>query len=203
MMAVLAPLQALLDQGTALLAEYPLVSGWFSAVVRFVFPVLAVLVLLRAIRSLLKVPHAPEVWGQLSLPNGAPILLTHWENILGRGKTADVFLNYPSISRQHAALIRGEDERWTIYDLGSKGGTAGERPGGGGQRPGEAGGHHHPGRRAAAISAPDPGGEGGDGPPPPGGAARGHLALLFVADAVPGPDLPAAHRGGGEGGFTS
>jgi cell division protein FtsW len=124
MMAVLAPLQALLDQGTALLAEYPLVSGWFSAVVRFAFPVLAVLVLLRAIRSLLKVPHAPEVWGQLSLPNGAPILLTHWENILGRGKTADVFLNYPSISRQHAALIRGEDERWTIYDLGSKGGTA-------------------------------------------------------------------------------
>ena len=34
-------------------------------------------------------------------------------------------MNYPSISRQHAALCRGEDESgWTLYDLGSKGGTA-------------------------------------------------------------------------------
>jgi cell division protein FtsW (lipid II flippase) len=91
--------------------------------VRFVFPVLAVLILLRAVRSLLKIPHTPEVWGQLSLPNGAPIMLTHWENIIGRGKTADVFLNYSSISRQHAAICRDEDENWTVYDLGSKGGT--------------------------------------------------------------------------------
>ena len=28
---------------------------------------------------------------------------------MGRGKSADVILNYPSISRQHAALCRGED----------------------------------------------------------------------------------------------
>ena len=94
------------------------------AFVRFLFPVLAFFVLYRAIRSLMKVPHTPETWGQLSLPNGAPILLTHWENIIGRGAAADVRLNYPSISRQHAALCRGEDEQWVIYDLGSKGGTA-------------------------------------------------------------------------------
>lgn len=93
------------------------------AFVRFFFPVLAILILYRAIRSLLKIPHTPETWGQLSLPNGTPILLTHWENIIGRGKTADVYLNYPSISRQHAALCRGEDDSWTLYDLGSKGGT--------------------------------------------------------------------------------
>ncbi|MEA4932018.1 MAG: FtsW/RodA/SpoVE family cell cycle protein, partial [Lawsonibacter sp.] len=94
-----------------------------SLIVRFIFPILAVLILLRAIRSLLRVPHTPEIWGQLSLPNGTPVLLTHWENTIGRSKTADVYLNYPSISRQHAALCRGEDERWTLYDLGSKGGT--------------------------------------------------------------------------------
>ena len=94
------------------------------AFVRFLFPVLAFFILYRAIRSLMKIPHTPETWGQLSLPNGAPILLTHWENIIGRGAAADVRLNYPSISRQHAALCRGEDEQWTIYDLGSKGGTA-------------------------------------------------------------------------------
>lgn len=115
--------QNLLDSLTSFMASYPLACEWFSAVVRFVFPVLAVLILLRAVRSLLQVPHTPETWAQLSLPNGAPILLTHWENIIGRGKAADVFLNYPSISRQHAALTRGEDERWTVHDLGSRGGT--------------------------------------------------------------------------------
>ncbi len=119
-----APLQTLLDGLTALLAAQPMIGMWYMAFVRFLFPVLAVGILWRAIRSLLQIPHTPETWGQLSLPNGAPIPLTHWENIIGRGKTADVKLNYPSISRQHAALCRGEDERWTLYDLGSKGGTA-------------------------------------------------------------------------------
>lgn len=118
-----APLQVLLDAVTGLLADYPMAGTWYTAIVRFLFPVLAVLVLYRAVRSLLKIPHTPETWGQLSLPNGTPIPLTHWENIIGRGKTADVYLNYPSISRQHAALCRGEDENWTVYDLGSKGGT--------------------------------------------------------------------------------
>ena len=118
-----APLQTLLDTVTALLAEHPMAGEWYMAFVRFLFPVLAILILYRAVRSLLKIPHTPETWGQLSLPNGAPILLTHWENIIGRSKTADVHLNYPSISRQHAALCRGRDENWTIYDLGSKGGT--------------------------------------------------------------------------------
>ena len=93
-----APLTAL----TASLAKYPLVGEWYMAFVRFLLPVLAFFILYRAIRSLLNIPHTPETWGQLSLPNGAPILLTHWENIIGRGAAADVRLNYPSISRQHA-----------------------------------------------------------------------------------------------------
>ncbi|MDY3280953.1 FtsW/RodA/SpoVE family cell cycle protein [Dysosmobacter sp.] len=116
-------LQSLLDQLTGMLASYPAAEQWFTALVRFVFPVLAVLILARAIRALLKVPHTPEVWGQLSLPNGAPVMLTHWENIIGRGASADVRLNYPSISRQHAAICRGERDEWTVYDLGGKGGT--------------------------------------------------------------------------------
>ena len=112
-----------MDTVTGFLEAYPMAVEWYTAFVRFLFPVLAVLILYRAVRSLLKIPHTPETWGQLSLPNGAPIPLTHWENIIGRGKSCDVFLNYPSISRQHAALCRGEDGTWTVYDLGSKGGT--------------------------------------------------------------------------------
>ena len=106
-----------------LLAEYPWMGEWYTAFVRFLFPVVAGLILFRAVRSLLKIPHTPETWGQLSLPNGENIPLTHWENIIGRGRNADVRLNYPSISRQHAALCRGDDDSWTLYDLGSKGGT--------------------------------------------------------------------------------
>ena len=124
METLLMPVQTLLDGLTGLLAAYPLAGEWYMAFVRFLFPALAVLILYRAVRSLLQIPHTPENWGQLSLPNGTALPLTHWENILGRSKTADIYLNYPSISRQHAALCRGEDENWTLYDLGSKGGTA-------------------------------------------------------------------------------
>ena len=106
------------------LAAHPAAAAWYTALARVLFPVLAVLILYRAVKSLLTIPHTPETWGQLSLPNGTPIPLTHWENIIGRSASADVHLNYPSISRQHAALCRGEEEDWILYDLGSKGGTA-------------------------------------------------------------------------------
>ena len=109
---------------TGALAAHPQACLWYSAAVRFVFPVLAALILTRAVRGLLNIPHTPETWGQLSLPNGASITLTHWENIIGRSGTADVRLTYPSVSRQHAALCRGETGEWTLYDLGSKGGTS-------------------------------------------------------------------------------
>lgn len=122
-MAAAFPLQTWLESLDAFLTAHPEVGYWYTTVVRFVFPVLAGLILLRAIRSLLRVPHTPETWAQLSMPNGAPAPLTHWENIIGRNKNADVVLNYPSISRQHAALIRNEDATWTVHDLGSKGGV--------------------------------------------------------------------------------
>ena len=105
------------------LERFPMAGSWYTAIVRFFFPVLAFLILFRAVRSLLSIPHTPEVWAQLSLPNGSSVTLNHWENIIGRSAWADVKLVYPSISRQHAALCRGEKDQWTVYDLGSRGGT--------------------------------------------------------------------------------
>ena len=115
-------LQQLLDKLTALLAEKPLIGAWYTTVVRFVFPLLALMILVGAIRSLWKVKHPDEVWGYLVLRNGVRLPITHWENIIGRAPSCDVQLEYPSVSRQHAALIREDDGSWTIYDLGSKGG---------------------------------------------------------------------------------
>ena len=123
MQALLTQPGAFLHRLLALPAEYPVAAAWYTSIVRFLFPILALMILTGAIRSLLKVPHMPEVWAYLTLPNGASEPLTHWENILGRGRAADVVLNYPVVSRQHAALIRGEDDRWTVYDLDSKGGV--------------------------------------------------------------------------------
>ncbi|SBV99657.1 FHA domain protein [uncultured Eubacteriales bacterium] len=121
--AILSAPQAIMDQLTAFLSTYPVVAAWYTTIARFVFPVLALLILVRSIRSLLTVPHLPEVWGYLSLPNGAEEPLTHWENTVGRAGACDVTLNYPTVSRQHAALMRGEDDTWTVYDLESKGGV--------------------------------------------------------------------------------
>ena len=116
-------LQRLLDTITGFLAENPLVGAWYTTVVRFVFPILALMILVGAIRSLWKVKHPDEVWGYLAMANGVRLPITHWENIIGRAPACDVQLEYPSVSRQHAALIREDDGSWTVYDLASKGGV--------------------------------------------------------------------------------
>lgn len=123
MESYLQSMQGWLDQLMTLLVSYPLIGTLYPCIVRFLFPVLALLILGRAIRSLLNVPHTPELWAQLSLPSGGSVPLSRWENIIGRSGSADVVLNYPTISRQHAALIRDEHEVWSVYDLDSKGGT--------------------------------------------------------------------------------
>ncbi len=98
--------------------------AWYTLGVRLLFPILAAALLVRLLRGLMKAAPKGEVWAYLSLPNGSAQPLTHWENIVGRLEEVDVTLNYPVVSRQHAALIRGEGDSWRAYDLGSKGGTA-------------------------------------------------------------------------------
>ena len=124
-----ASLQAGLTALRQLPVDHPDFYAWYTLILRFLFPILAILMLVRIIRSLVKASPKPEVWAYLTLPNGAQEPLTHWENILGRGGNSDVILNYPVVSRQHAALIRQADDTWTAYDLGSKGGvTVNGRP---------------------------------------------------------------------------
>ena len=88
----------MLGQLTAWLVANPEAGAWYTTVVRFLFPVLALLILIRAIRSLLTVPHLPEVWAYLSLPSGGSQPLEHWENIVGRAGASDVVLRYPTVS---------------------------------------------------------------------------------------------------------
>ena len=93
-----------------------------NAVLRYVFPLLALLILGRCIRSLLLFEKEPEVWAWLEGPANTRLAVTHWETLLGRSKACDVVLDYPTISRSHAVLTRYDDGSWTISDVGSKGG---------------------------------------------------------------------------------
>lgn len=102
---------------------YPQVWSWWRLIMGFVFPTLSISILLVPLRTLFTFPQRRTVWARLSLPNGASVPLEHWENILGRANSCDVVLNYPVVSRQHAALIREKGGGWRVYDLGSKGGV--------------------------------------------------------------------------------
>jgi cell division protein FtsW (lipid II flippase) len=91
--------------------------GYASMAIRLILPVLAVLIVLRCGSSLLKRKAPPEQWGALGLPNGGRISLTHWENVIGRAKSSDIYLEYPTLSRTHAALIRNDSGGWRLYDI--------------------------------------------------------------------------------------
>lgn len=92
----------------------------FGILMRYVLPVLSIFILTGTIFSLLNLPTAPELWAKLlSLTDGKTYYISHWENILGRSKSSDITIDYPTVSRQHAALIRDELGKWKIYDLNS------------------------------------------------------------------------------------
>lgn len=96
--------------------------SYITFIIRFILPILAVIILVRCAKSFLAEKTENETWGYLSLPNGAKLELNHWENVIGRAKSSDAFIEYPTLSRSHAALIRNDKGEWTVYDLGSKGG---------------------------------------------------------------------------------
>lgn len=95
----------------------------FTTVVRWIFMLLAAFILLRQILSLLQSRNPSEIWAYLSCPDGSNVPLTHWENLIGRGRGCDIIVNLSSVSRSHATLIRDSDGTWKYNDLDSKNGS--------------------------------------------------------------------------------
>lgn len=93
----------------------------FCTVWRYLAPVLAVLLLWRCARPLLKFRREPETWAWLVMPDGNQLPLTHWENILGRAKGCDIVVDFPTVSRTHAVLTHYDDGSWSVTDIGSRG----------------------------------------------------------------------------------
>ena len=103
--------------------EIPELSGYIMTGTRYLLPLLALWVLARCLRSMLRERYEPETWAYLVDANGARHPVFHWECIVGRSRSADVVLEAPSVSRLHASLQRDGGGYWTVSDLRSRGGT--------------------------------------------------------------------------------
>ena len=99
-------------------------GGAVTTVLRLLFPVLAVLILVRCGISLLAFHTEPEIWGHHAFEDGSRLPVTHWENTIGRTKRNDIQMNFENIYKQHAVLTRYDDGSWTIGDVGGRGGIA-------------------------------------------------------------------------------
>lgn len=93
----------------------------FCTLWRYIAPLLGVLILWRCARPLLKFRREPETWAWLVMPDGNQLPITHWENIIGRGRGCDIVVDFPTVSRSHAVLTRFDDGSWSVTDIGSRG----------------------------------------------------------------------------------
>lgn len=95
----------------------------YLSFIRYAAPILAFVLLWRCLKPLLFFKREPEIWAWLYMADGSKHALTHWENVIGRSKSSDVRIDYPTISRNHAVLTRYDDGSWTVTDANSKSGV--------------------------------------------------------------------------------
>jgi len=87
---------------------------------KFMIIALSVLIIIRCFRSMLNDKYEPETWAYIKV-DGETLPVLHWENILGRSRSADVRIRLPGVRRVHAVLKRNENGLWAIYDVFSRG----------------------------------------------------------------------------------
>ncbi len=101
----------------------PVYVNVYIACFRWLAPILAAVILLRAVLPLITFRREPEIWAWLCMPDGEKRPITHWENVIGRSKRSDVVLDLSTVSRSHAVLTRYDDGSWTVSDADSAGGV--------------------------------------------------------------------------------
>lgn len=106
-----------------LLGNLPDLSEYILTASKYLLPLLAVWVLLRCLRSMLRERYEPETWGYLVSEHGEKLPLCHWECIVGRAGSSDVVVPDENVSRVHASLTRSDEGEWTVSDIHSKCGT--------------------------------------------------------------------------------
>ena len=116
-------IEKILEQILNFSAEHPDLAVNITTVFRWIFVALAAYILLVAIVSLLSTRATPEIWGYYLIDGGGNYPITHWENVIGRSRSADINVPLAPMSHNHALLIRRDEDKWMIRDLGSKNGT--------------------------------------------------------------------------------
>ena len=86
----------------------------YIAIVRYLMAILAAILLYRTVKPLVSFRREPEIWAWLCLPDGKKLPVTHWENVIGRSRHSDIFVDDPNISKSHAVLTRYDDGSWTV-----------------------------------------------------------------------------------------
>ena len=97
-------------------------SQVYIHLLRWIVPILSVMLLYRCIKPLLSFRREPEIWAWLCLNDNRKLPITHWENVIGRSKQSDIVIAAPTVSRSHAVLTRYDDGSWSIADTDSSGG---------------------------------------------------------------------------------
>ena len=95
---------------------------YMSAMSKYFIIILSICVIVRCIRSMLSDHLQDEVWGYL-IYGKQKLPIKHWENIIGRGSTADIRINLRGINKTHAIFMRRDTGEWRIHDVFSKGGV--------------------------------------------------------------------------------
>ncbi|MBQ7474216.1 MAG: FtsW/RodA/SpoVE family cell cycle protein [Oscillospiraceae bacterium] len=84
---------------------------------------LSLVIMLRCIRSMLSSGFEAETWATARFGRDS-VPVTHWENLIGRARSADIRIDREDVERIQAVLRRRDDGRWTIYDVFSRGGVS-------------------------------------------------------------------------------
>ncbi len=117
----------------------------YTAIARWIFILLALFILTKAIASLLAGRSTPEVFAYFNISkvptydsdgyevddrifggrsdSGINVPITHWENSVGRSKRSDLRVNDQSVSRTQGTLTRDDYGNWKFMDAGSSNGT--------------------------------------------------------------------------------
>ena len=103
--------------------DIPDLTAYIMTGTKYLLPILALWILLRCIRSMLRERYEPETWAWLLDEDGAALPVSHWESIIGRSPSSDIVIDMPSVSKLHASLQRDGDGDWTLSDLRSREGT--------------------------------------------------------------------------------
>ena len=111
------------ETGQAVGAVIDVVLPVACGVLRVVAILVAAIVIARCLLSLFREKPGKEIWGWLSMNDGARFDLRHWENTVGRSRFSDVLLDFPTVSRSHIALLRDDKGNWRLQPLQTKNGT--------------------------------------------------------------------------------